>query len=260
MERPGYREILLGELTERKARNPLYSIRAFARDLGVGVTTLSDVLASRRHLSPTNLEKIATRIQLSPTELAASRREIRHQAGPPAGPEAELRLQEDAFRLISDWYYFALLSLARLPQSRADAVWIARRLGISPLEARDALQRLQRLGYIATDGVRLRRTASPIRTTENVPSAAIRHHHRQNLRRAEAALDGVEVSRREISSVTLACDRRQLAAAKRMIAEFKGAFEKRFAHRRPNEVYTLGVQFFPATAERPRRPRPTKET
>lgn len=244
----GYRELLLTEFAKRKQKNPHYSLRAFARDLRISTTALSETLSRKRRLSRKNLMSLADRLGLSPKQTEAVLREANRSARNAQDgtrPAEVLDVKEELFRLISDWHYFAILNLARIPSSRADTAWIASRLGISEIEARDALERLQRLGFLEARKGRLKRTALPIRTSEDVPSSALRAHHRQNLHRAELALDGIDVSLREVSSVTLAVDTSELPAAKEMIREFQKRFMKRFGARKPDQVYTFAVQFFP---------------
>ena len=57
-----YRTTLLDELTRRKNKNPSYSLRAYARDLGISSTSLSDVLSAKRNLSRKNALKVAEKL------------------------------------------------------------------------------------------------------------------------------------------------------------------------------------------------------
>src|SRR5690242_18073900 len=94
---------LLGELTHRKNRNPSYSLRAFARDLGVGVTTLSDYLAQKRSFSKKNLKKIIDNLGISPAMKNQFFIENRPGHRAQRSQVERLLLEEDTFRLISDW-------------------------------------------------------------------------------------------------------------------------------------------------------------
>lgn len=65
-----YCYVLLNEhLNKRKVKNSLYSIRAFARDIGISKTTVSEVLRERRILSPANIKVIEKSLQLSQEEV-----------------------------------------------------------------------------------------------------------------------------------------------------------------------------------------------
>jgi hypothetical protein len=52
------RRFLKEELAKRKSFKPLYSQRAFARDTGLPLTTLTGFLGGKRDLSLKNIEKI----------------------------------------------------------------------------------------------------------------------------------------------------------------------------------------------------------
>ena len=99
-------------------RNPAYSLRAFARDLGVGSTSLSDFLASKRRLSKTSLARISEVLAWSPEECKQAL--IENKKGRVEQPQEErLQLAEDEFRLIADWFYLAVLSLAEIKGNKA---------------------------------------------------------------------------------------------------------------------------------------------
>jgi len=59
-----YIELLNREFESRKARNTKYSLRAFARDLGLSPGTLSEVLKQKRGLPVRSVAGISSRIEL----------------------------------------------------------------------------------------------------------------------------------------------------------------------------------------------------
>jgi len=241
----GYQDYLQRELADRKAGNPAYSLRAFARDLGVSPATLSQALSHKRQVSAKNALKIASRLLLSPEE--AARLFADHgKAGRTKVKPQFFELEEDRFRLVADWYYFAILSLARVPNNKAAPEWVSKRLGISLFEARAALTRLKRMRLISTKDGRLRRTATSLMTGHATPSEALRKHQKQNLKLAERAIDRVPLALRENSSVTMAIDPRRIGEAKRRILEFKKSLSNYMEKGELGEVYTLAVHLFPA--------------
>lgn len=52
------REFLKQELVRRKNFNPLYSIRAFSRDIGLSFTSLNSFISGKRDLNLKNIDKI----------------------------------------------------------------------------------------------------------------------------------------------------------------------------------------------------------
>lgn len=238
------KNLLLSELTKRKTRNTAYSLRAFARDLGIGVTTLSDVLAHKRALSKSNLEKVMERLAVSPAEKeklwsdyreGASRKEM----------DDRLLLEEDTFRLIADWQYLAILNLAKIKDNQASPRWVAARLGISVEEAKEALERLFRLGLVKKSHRRLVRTVKPLTTSVDIPSAAIRKHHSQNLHLAEDSLHRDPVHLREFGSITMSVNLERLPQAKELLLKTRKKIADLLEEGAVSEVYTLSFQLFP---------------
>ena len=61
-----FRQMLQEELAKRCARNPRYSLRAFARYLALDHSTLSQLLRGRRRFTARTVERIGKRLALSP--------------------------------------------------------------------------------------------------------------------------------------------------------------------------------------------------
>jgi len=242
-----YRTVLLDELADRKGRRPHYSVRAFARDLGVSTTCLSAVLSKKRNLSKKNALRVAEKLSLSPAQTRQLLRQISERKIEEEPSCTELNLEEDIFRMMSDWYYFALLSLARLKGCKSDPHWIARKINISAREAEGAIARLQRLGLLTVSKAGLSRSAQPLRIGSAIPSSAIRRYHKQNLALAEQSLTQDEFSRRSMSAITMAVDSSQLAEANEMILKFQRRLSEFLESETPDEVYTLAIQLFPLT-------------
>ena len=64
----GYRFILATELTRRQSRNPSYSLRSFAKALGISATALSEALNGKRCLRRDSAQKIADRLAIPPED------------------------------------------------------------------------------------------------------------------------------------------------------------------------------------------------
>lgn len=248
MENIGFCQKLLNEeLSSRKARNSSYSMRAFARDLGIGSTSLSDVLAQKRKLSTKNIDKIAEKLALSPKEKDLLIQEINGRTRKNDQEKEHLELQEDSFRLIADWYYLAILNLTKLPEHRADSHWIATRLGIKPMEAKLAVDRLIRMNLLQIEGMKLRRTKYPLKTSEGTASFAIKKHHRDKLHLAEESLINDDVSLRNFQSLTLALDPENLSEAQEILTRAVKKIGKLLDGKNPKEVYSVNFHVFPLT-------------
>ena len=116
-----FREVLEHELQARRARNPRYSLRAFARALALDHASLSQILRGRRRLTTRAIRHLGWILRLAPQEIE------RHCA------EAN-----DA----------ALLGAVGTPLFRADTRRLATILGITIDEVNVSLQRLLRFGAL----------------------------------------------------------------------------------------------------------------
>ncbi len=240
------KDILLNELATRRNRNALYSMRAFARDLNLGLGSLSEVLSGKRDLSKNNLVKVLQNIELKPEQKDFL---LRKQAPPPKSPEAlHQLLLEDQFKLISDWYYLAILNLAKLKKNKAAPPWIATRLNIEVYLCIEALERLQRLNLLKIEKNRLVRTSQPLTTSSDLPSTAIRKHHSQNLMLAEKSLHRDPMHLREFGSVTMPVNLKNLPKLKSLLLKTRKKAADLLEDDKATEVYTLSFQLFPLTS------------
>jgi uncharacterized protein (TIGR02147 family) len=239
------RQILTEEFRNRRERNSAYSLRAFSRDLGIGVTSLSDFFADKRQLSKSSMKRVAEALRLSDQQRDFF---LSDRTKPFTKKEAEqMLLEEDQFRLIADWYYLAVLNLARIKENKSDPLWIAKRLGISIDEAREALVRLQRMNFLKIEGKKLVRTTQTLATTRDIPSSAIRKHHAHGLRLAESSLLNDSVDLREFSSSTIAINPAKVKQAKEILLKTKLKLTELLRDANPTEVYMLSFQLFPLT-------------
>lgn len=230
----------------RRSRNALYSMRAFARDLNLGVGSLSEVLSGKRELSKSNLLKVLQNIELPPEQKSTllKREAVKAQTS----EDVHQLLLDDQFKLISDWYYIAILNLAKLKVNKAAPLWIAKRLNIEVYQSIEAIERLERLGLLKVIKGRLLRTAQPLTTSSDLPSTAIRKHHAQNLLLAEKSLHRDPVHLREFASVTMPVNLKNLPKLKALLLKTRKKAADLLEDSHATEVYTLSFQLFPVTA------------
>lgn len=237
-----FSEILKTELNRRKNQNGAYSLRAFSKFLGISPASLSQTISGKRQLSTKKMTIILKKLGYSPKELidiAMIDQEDKNQ------PSQKLELKDDEFKLISNWIYFAILSLGELQQVKADPRWVARRLNILPEEANEALSRLQKMGIIKIENGKFRQVMPPLKTTSDIPSAAIKNYHRGILDLAKNKLDVVDVKERDFSSLTMAINPKNLKKAKELTKNYKKDMMKLLERGTKERVYQLSIQLFP---------------
>ncbi len=244
-------ELLRHEFSKRVQKNPQYSLRSFAKQLGISHTLLSLVLNGHRKPSRSMAEKIAERLHFSAQKtnsLLASVSRKQEKRGDYTGKGYE-KLSLDQFALISEWQHYAILSLLEVPDSKFEAKFIAQRLGISQLLAKVSMQRLTNLGIVEQDEKgKWKQRPGPI-IVENVKSTAhTRKFQRQLMAKAVESLDNDPMETRDFSSTTFAMNAKHVAYALGRIREFRRELSNELeAFGEPDEVYNLTIQIFPTS-------------
>jgi uncharacterized protein (TIGR02147 family) len=237
-------ELIKAEFLRRKRDNKNYSLRAFAEYLEIPPGRLSELLSGKRPVSKKMKVKISLRLGLKNIDefldntvgnLTFEKREDYHF------------LNNDAFSVLADWYHFAILSLADTKDFQAEPKWIAKRLGISVVEATLALAKLQKLGIIELEDGAFRKTHKNVSSTTDIESQALRISHRQSIQQAMLAINEVPIDLRDITSITMAIDLKRLPIAKKIIKEFRLKMSDLLEQGDQSEVYNLNIQLLPVS-------------
>jgi uncharacterized protein (TIGR02147 family) len=256
-----YQHFLFSEFEGRKSRNPGYSLRAFARDLGLAAPKLSEILRGKCGLSEASARRLVIKLGLTDNEaevfinlvvLKHGRRSQEREAAKEnlkklknAVDFNEISLE--SFKILADWYHFAILELTEIQDFKSDSAWIAKKLKITKDLAEKAITRLFDFGLLAQkkDGSWYQ-TKATLATPSGVPSTAIRSHHRQILNQASDALLDVPVAERDFSATTMAIASDQLEDVQKMIKKFRRELAAKLAKApEKDRVYCLALQFFP---------------
>jgi transcriptional regulator with XRE-family HTH domain len=222
------------DFEKNKQRNPAYTLRQYAKKLGVSPGSLSEILRGKRRPGMQVYQKILTKIEVAEQEVS------------PSGTPSVI-VREDELRMIQDWYHFALIDLLKLKQTKKKPEFLAPRLGISELKVVTALERLQRLGLVFNKAGLWYATHQLVSTTTDIPSSAIREGFRQDLRKAEEALDECKLDLRDFSTLTLTFDTKKMADAKVYLKKMRRDFLNLFASENADEVYQLSTFLLPIT-------------
>jgi len=211
---PSYVDLLREEFGLRAAKNRRYSLKAYARDLGLPATHLSEVFRRKRGISPAQAQRIADRLgfdapranyfsdlvsahhsRSEAERTAARKRALRH-----AGKLPYRLLAEDRFKVIEDWFHVGTAASPDAP----------------PTRVRKTLARLRQLG-------KLKAREQPL-------------------------------GQPEFNSIQVAVDPEQIPEVKRRIYEFLSDLDRELGKaRKKSKVYCLGIQFFELPAETPSR-------
>jgi len=253
-----FRLFLQDELASRCQKNSRYSLRAFARSLGIGSSDLSKLIRRQRQLSPEMLSKLANRLDLDPETLREYsealelqlkiHRQVHAATQTPADNYRQISL--DTFRLIADWYHFAILELIKVRGFRGHSAWIAKRLGLTASEVNIAVQRLKRLNFleVTSRGKWCDKVGATTSVSNGHTDSAKRLQQRQILTKSIEALEDIPLELRDHSTVVMAIDSSRIPAAKGMIRDFRRQLSTLLEKGSDkDQVYVLNVSLFPVT-------------
>lgn len=120
-------------------KNPLYSLRALARDLSLSKSTLSALMRGERIPGPVAKVRIEEFLGL---------RGSSESADTPSRPYQETKIDPAEFELIADWIHFAILAAVDTGDSSEELEKLAGRFGISAEAADAAVGRLMKLDIL----------------------------------------------------------------------------------------------------------------
>jgi len=254
-----YQNYLKDEFERRKSRNSSYSLRAYARDLGLPSSKLSQYLTGDCGISGKKAAQIASKLRLSPVEieLFVCAAEAGHSRDAFSREIAQAKLETllssvfsqvnmEKFNLIRDWHHLAILELTELADFQSNLAWIAQALGISESEVQEAVQRLERLELLDSSKERWIQTQKDFETPPDTSSRAIREYHRQMMGVVETRFENVPLEKRELGSVVFAVDQELVPEFKQLIRRFqKEAAAIAERSQTKDSLYALNFQFMP---------------
>lgn len=243
-------EIISQDYLNRRKHNPQYSLRSYSRFLGINSGALSQIISGKRPLTLKQAYKIVPKLNLSHKQ----RKSFLEQAlasKATVTTKAFVQLKDDEFAVISEWYHYAILNLMDTIDFKSDDTWIASRLDITTVEARQGLARLERLELIKKVNDKWIPYQTSLTTTHDIPNAALKHSHEQTIDQAKKALWDVAIELRDISSISMATNTQQLIKAKEMIKAFRRKLSEVLETGDQTEVYALNIQLFPITKIKP---------
>lgn len=253
-----YRRIFKDAYLARREKNRSYSLRAFAKQLGLSPAFVSLVFQEKRHLSPKVAVRVARKLKwndqkqkyfVNLIEFENPKTEISRETAIEQIVKfnrSKFKIQSlkaEIFAVISVWYHNAILALLKINHSKHTIETIARRLKLDKFETKAALQRLKNLGLVQLNGTEWTSTENLLEL-KSIPSEAVKSFHSQMLKKAADALRQQSFEEREFSNLTITVDLSQLELAKTKIREFTKEMAELLDGTNSTEVYQLSVQLF----------------
>ena len=265
MQKPSHVQILENEFHRRKFRNSAYSLRAYARDLGLGSSSLSEILSGSRNVPQKKAKQIVSQLNLQIDDRIRFLKSVEVQSVGLHTLTGSKYVSSDSlekmslnetlhFKMMSGWEYCAVLQLTETANFSSNVGEIADRLGITFERAEIVVENLLLSEFMSRDenGCFVRNMGY-VKTTRDVPYKSVRQLHKALLQKAIDSVEGVDVTRRYIANSIMAIDASKIDEAKKIIGEFRtrmGEFLSKGEKDEKKEVYNLGVQLFPITRSR----------
>jgi uncharacterized protein (TIGR02147 family) len=168
-------------------------------------------------------------------------------------------LEAELFSYVAEWYNSVVLMMFSMPTFTTGTDshvvdWIYQRLNgkLSREQAQSSLGLLEKLKLLERDpslGHLRRPRDESLIAIDEVPSAAGRKHHFEQMDQAKEALVRQPLAEREYTTMTLRVNRSRLPAMKKAIKEFRDKFDKDYSEDPGNDVCQLNIQFFFHTIE-----------
>lgn len=216
---PTFRNYLREEYESRVFSNPNYSLRAYAKSLRLSSSELSKIINNKRKITPKMFEKLTANLDLHSSLYKKYKEQI---ANHDAVGQAKLHINRESFKVIKDWYHFAILELTKIKGFKFNIEWISKMLGIQIFQTREALERLKNLDMIEFgDDKLIVKSQNTVSIDEKKSSEAARLHQKQILNKATNAIDTYPMSERDQSAFLMAVDSKKLPQAKLMIKKFR---------------------------------------
>ena len=255
---PFYKMYLREELARRCENNANYSMRSFAKALNIDPAVLSRTLSDKRALSYKVAHRVIDQLSLSPHERTIflesvaddhKMRGLRRSTpdiGAVSAVEYSRDVDADLFRVVADWYHLAIRQLTQVKGFRSEPRWISKRLGITVLETKLAIQRLLSTGLLVEVDGELQMQDQSLNTKDKgITTPALKRHCRQMLQKAIYSLENDPIEQRNVTGMTMPINPTKIPVAKKMIQEFMSELSKLLESGDTETVYQLSVCLFP---------------
>ena len=252
-------KLLFNELHFRQMLNPRYSLRAFARDLSLAPSSLSEIFSGRKGVSLRRGETIMRKLNVSKQdqepileELRAGQNRANEKRASAGKRSNENRAQKVPNRLqllnelVSHWAYFAVLETLHLKDFQPDEDWIAKRLNMPVEQVRIIVRRLLDLNLleVTPEGRWMDRNEAAT-TSDGIQSRAIVDMHLSLLERCKNALVDRSVTERTAKALIFALPSAALPKVEHAIGQFQQALVAiAMEHKGADDVQCLTIHRF----------------
>lgn len=237
------KNILIETLAQRIKRNQHYSIRAFAKDLSINDSTLSQLISGKRKVTPNRIKTLGKSLGLNDKKII----QLIENAGVKFDRE-EVMVSLQKFNLTSEWYFDAIIELVKV---KSDMTFkdIAQYLGITQSQAKIALKELIALEIITKQDNQLICNQSKSLTSfyeSSSTSEALKEYQKKMLKLSEKALRNDPREKRNHTSHVMAVSSEKIPEVIKRIREFQHELANFIEdnHTKKDEVIAMQFSLF----------------
>jgi uncharacterized protein (TIGR02147 family) len=236
-------DFLNATFLKKSQENPKFSLRAFARKLGLSPGSLHSLLTKKKRLSVERSHEIAEKLQLTEKErdyftllvqkdstknpkLKASLIEKANLLNPVLKTGQRELLEADHYSVLENWYGFAILEcLARVKPRGGSSHWkrhtLARALQLTTAEVNSSIDRFTRLGWVEElDSGSLHYKKTGILAKSEKAENAFHPFYLSSIQKMIGTIDSQSPVEKYIGAETIGFDPTQLPAVKKLADEF----------------------------------------
>ena len=238
-------DFLKQELQSRIQKNSMYSLRAFARDLGISASLMSKILNNKYPLK----QKLAINILESLNQNLSDYQNSEFKNALEVDKNNLINIEDHDFKLICEWYHDAIIEISGLKKFSITIEDLVNILKIPEAQAIDAVDSLLNLQLIRIDqDNKIRSNLNQTNTNildEYITSESARNQQKQILDKSKEALNQIPIQERSHTSITIKFDSNRIKEVKELITNFRLKFSQEMETENGDSVYQLQISFFP---------------
>lgn len=232
--------ILKKNFESLRAKNPRFSLRAFAKKAGVSIGTLSEVMSRKLKLSAARMEKIVGDLNLPERERARFLMMLGKRTEFP-----KEKLSAEGQEILVDWVYRSVLFSFDLDGHKPTLADLSRRLGISETEAQVRVRRLLDTRFLQENAGVVSRVQKYWTTSDREGDDFVRRMHLSNLELGRKILEEGSPAERDFTSLIFTGSRTQTDRLREEIRAFYDRALLIMEEEPRDELFQLAISFYP---------------
>lgn len=247
--------ILQAALKRKQQRQPAYSLRAFARDLGVSPAFASKLINGQKAPPKERLEKLSFLLELDVLEKEALVKDVlldsfgeKVLSRAQAAKKGRKTVEAPSGSMLSSWANLAVLEGLTLEAPHNDPSVLGARLGLSTSQVARSLETLSQLGLIEKGEEGWKKKEQHLYVAGGRSKSEVRAFHTQMIEKAKGELlktSQADYDRRLINGFTMALNPEHMHRLKSKIIQFLDDLSREASEGPTSEIYQCNMQLFP---------------